>query len=148
MNRRTLRAVSAAVVLTVAVAAPAMAKPEASGPACADIRVQGTYVDPSVDPTLPFAAVRVVMTTAAPSCSRVHYSAYVQYSGNTAGASASGDGTSRIELTIYLPGSRDEPWVYLWATSGSRSRLYDIAPNSGSMALALNDTSQPRPQAD
>ena len=149
MNRRNLRALLAATVLTATVAGPVAAKPEASGPACADIKVQGTYVDSSVDPTLPISpAVKVVITTAAPSCPRIYYSAYVQYSGNTEAAGTYGNGTNRIEMTIYLSASHNEPWVYLRASSSSRTRLLDNAPDSGSMALELNNISLPRHQAD
>lgn len=86
----------------------------------------------------------MVITTAAPSCSRIYYSysAYVQYSGNTGGAGANGNGTNRIELTVWLAASQNEQWVYLRATSDSRAHRLDTAPNSGSLALALNDTSQ------
>lgn len=149
MNRRSLPAALAAIILAASVAGPVLAKPEASGPACADIKVQGTYVDSSVDPTLPISpAVKVVITTAAPSCPRIYYSAFVQYSGNTDGKGTYGNGTNRIELTIYLAASQNEPWVYLRATSDSRAHRLDNAPDSGSLALRLNDTSQPRPLVD
>jgi hypothetical protein len=150
MTGRIVRAaLAAALALTVVVGPAAAAKPESSGPACADIKVQGTYVDSTVDPTLPISpVVKVVITTAAPSCTRLYYSAYVQYGSNSYGAGAYGNGTNRIELTLYLLGSQNEPWVYLFAMSSSASRRLDIAPNVGTLPIALNDTSQPRPAAD
>lgn len=142
--RRTVSAGLAAVILTVSLAAPVAAKPEASGPACADIRVQATYIDETVDPTLLGPSAKVAITTAAPSCPRIRYAAYVQWSNGSSGAEVAGNGTTRLEMTIYL-GTTDE-WVCLRAESRG-GRLFDSAPNAGCLSLRLNDT-EIRPPVD
>lgn len=142
--RRTLAAGLGAAVLAVVMVAPAAARPEASGPACADISLQATYVDETIDPTLLGPSARIVITTAAPSCPRIRYAVYVKWSNGMAGQDRVGDGTSQLDMTIYL-GTTD-PWVCVWAESRGK-RQFDVAPNSGCLSRTLNDTTA-RPPAD
>lgn len=134
---RSITAFVAAGLLLLAMAVPASAaKPEASGPACADI-VDGTasYVTEGDDRN-----VVVNMFTAAPSCSNITYTVNVlSADGSTLLASAStpGDGTTEFGLIATVPGEESTVCVYLTSSSPG-GKVFDRAPDTGCVTLQLD----------
>lgn len=133
---RSLTALIAAGLLLLAMAVPASAaKPEATGPACADISVSAAYATDGTGRTVLFA-----FETAAPSCSNVTYTGYVlSADGLTQLASGwiTGDGTTEVFLAVPVPG--DHTTVCVYATSSSPGgKVFDRAPDSGCSPRVLD----------
>jgi hypothetical protein len=134
--RRSITTALAAGLVLLATAGPAAAKPEATGPKCADILVTGNY---TTDTDTGNPTVTFLFDEPLASCSQVTYSAYVYASaGGTLLASGStrGDG-GQIGYLFELPGGPSS--VCLSATSSSPGgKTFDAAPDTGCVVAVLD----------
>lgn len=134
---RSITALVAAGLLLLAIAVPASAaKPEASGPSCADI-VDGTasYVTEDGSRIVPAS-----LTTAAPSCGNVTYTLYVLTADGSAqltSASRNGDGSTELGLMATVSGDHTTVCVYVTSSSPG-GKVFDRGPDTGCVTLELD----------
>lgn len=132
--RRSITAALAAGLLLLALAVPVSAKPEATGPACADIKPNGVtanYTTETAGPTASF-----LFELAVPSCKNVRYVGYAyDATGSTLLATGSvvGDGatTGEIGVAFVVPIGHSAICVYA-ATESAGGGTFDRAPDEGS----------------
>lgn len=142
------RSITAALVvglLLLAMAAPAAAKPEATGPPCADILnptgaslggVTANYTTEAAGPTVSF-----LFELYAPSCPNVRYAGYVYNSTGTTllvSGSVPGDGAvpNEIGLSLVVPSDHNIVCVYA-ATESAGGRVFDRAPDADGSCVQL-----------
>ena len=124
--KRIITAALAASMLTLAlVTVASAAKPDATGPRCADFEVDVAYSEDGSE-------ILFLFTTQAPSCARLQYTGYV-YSDSTAAtavsAFANGNGTTSVGVAV--PSGDDAEVCVAAATTSSSGHVYDAAPNTG-----------------
>lgn len=137
---RSFIALIAATLLVLAVAVPVSAKPEATGPACADI-VSGTGVGASYTTETAGRQVSFLFELYTASCANVRYAGYIyDASGTTLLASGltAGDGaaTHEVGLAVPVPSGHDTVCVYAATESGGGS-IFDRAPDATGTCVQL-----------
>lgn len=136
MNRYMASVLGAALLLLGLGVPATAARPEATGPACADIDDGFGYTadqDGNGSWTLTFELVPI-----APSCAKVTYTVYVLESGTDltplASQSMPGNGTTSLIYTFLDVDNDDTVCVY--ATTGIGGAIFDRAPDSGCMEVS------------
>lgn len=140
---RSITALIAAGLLLLAMAIPvSAAKPDAKGPACADIVFSANYVTDGGVPTVHF-----VIETTVPSCRNITYSGYVlsadgltplgSASTNGDGTAAFGDGSDEVGLSVALPGGPSAVCVYA-SSASSGGAVFDRAPDADCVQYTLD----------
>ena len=134
---RSITALIAAGLLRLAMAVPASAaKPDATGPACADIDVTGNYY---TDPDTGIRTVTFLFDLPIASCERILYSAYV-YTGDgeslLRNGSMAGNG-GQIGFLFELPGGPSSVCLSA-ASTGPGGTTFDAAPDSGCVEFVLD----------
>lgn len=138
---RSITAFIAAGLLLLAMAMPAAAaKPEATGPACADILPEGVSAGYTTEAGTP--TVSMLFELHAPSCKNVRYAAFVyEATGTTLLASGyvagTGDASNEIGLLIPVPDGPSQVCVYA-ATQASGGTIFDRAPDGDDTCVVLD----------
>ncbi len=135
--RQSITAALTAGLLLLALAVPASARPDATGPTCADIDVGGNYV---TDPDTGVRTATFNFELPLVSCERITYAAYVYDAPGgalLASGSTAGDGTGQVGFAFPLPDGPES--VCLSAESiGPSGRAHDVAPDSGCIVVPLD----------
>lgn len=143
--RRSITAALTAGLLLLALAVPASARPEATGPACADIEPSGVganYFTEAGTPTVSFN-----FELSVPSCKSVRYVGYAYAWTGTesitgaellATGSIAGDGSidNEIGVAFAVPSGHTDICVYA-ATESSGGGTFDRAPDTADSCVRL-----------
>ena len=134
---RSITALIAAGLLLLAMAIPASAaKPDATGPACADIDISGNYF---TDPDTGQATATFNFELPLVACERLVYSVFVyDETGEVLLETDSITGTAGpIGFALEVPGSPE--WVCLSATSSTaQGKVFDAGPDVGCVLFELD----------
>src|SRR5688572_28907281 len=133
--RRSITAALAAGLLLVALAVPVSARPEATGPVCADINPNGVTANYTTETN--GRTVSFLFELSVPSCKNVRYVGYAYDATGTTllgSGSATGDGaaTNEIGVSFVLQDGPTDICVYA-ATESSGGGTFDRALDAGNL---------------